>query len=177
MVAPLLVLAVGNESRGDDALGPLLSRRLADWVAGTEMAVEVELIEEFQLQVENTLDLEDRKLALFIDAGNEPQSPFAFYQAVKQQMEGHTSHAVAPEALLGVYAMVHDEEPPPMFVLCVAGSAFELGEPLSPQARLNLEQAFDFACNLLQQPGLNSWQGLALSHAEDVEPAIVAALL
>ena len=177
MAAPFLVLTVGNESRGDDALGPLLSRRLAHWVEGSEMAGEVELIEEFQLQVENTLDLKDRKLALLIDAGNGTRAPFTFYEAVKKRLEGHTSHAVAPETLLGVYAMVHDEQPPPMFVLCLAGSVFELGEPLSQQARLNLEQAFDFACGLLQRPERNRWQRLARSHAEEIKAATVAAPL
>ena len=66
MSAPLLVLAVGNPSRGDDALGPLLLERLqADgWDAGGQ----VELLCDFQLQVEHTLDLQGRSAVLLVDA-------------------------------------------------------------------------------------------------------------
>jgi hydrogenase maturation protease len=171
MTAPLLVLTVGNESRGDDALGPLLVRHLTGWLEISSMASSgVELIEEFQLQIENTLDLKGRKLVLFVDAGKDTQSPFTFYEATKKRLEGHTSHAIAPEALLGVYAMIHDEEPPPMFILCIAGSAFELGEPLTHQASENLQQASDFACRLFERPELNAWRSLAHDFAEAIKP-------
>jgi hypothetical protein len=42
MTAPILVFAVGNESRGDDALAPLLLRDLA---GSAEAAGQVDLIE------------------------------------------------------------------------------------------------------------------------------------
>jgi len=50
--APVLVLAVGNPSRGDDALGPLAAQRLA----ALELSG-VEVLTDFQLQVEHALDL------------------------------------------------------------------------------------------------------------------------
>ena len=121
------------------------------------------MIEEFQLQIENTLDIKGRDLILFIDAGKDTTEPFTFYQATGKQLEGHTSHALAPETLLGIYAMVHGEEPPPMFILCVAGTEFELGETLSQQASLNLAQAFEFACKLFEQPEFNAWRCLISS--------------
>ena len=145
MVKPYLIVAVCNESRGDDALGPLLLRRIADWLAGLKITTEIELLEEFQLQVENALDLKGRELVLIIDAGKDTLAPFTFYEAIKKRLVGHTSHAVAPEILLSIYVTVHGEEPPPTFILCVEGTAFELGEPLSPQASKNLEESFNFA--------------------------------
>lgn len=160
MIAPFLILTVGNESRGDDGLGPLLARRMA-LLLEESMIGEVELVEEFQLQIENTLDLTGRKLVLFIDAGRDTLAPFSFYQAVAQRLDGHTTHAVAPETLLGIYGMVEGEDPPPMFILCVAGSSFELGQPLSKQAAGNLEQAFDFACGLFSNPEQKTWRSLA----------------
>lgn len=156
--APVLLLAIGNESRGDDALGPLLLRRVGEWLEDKGLTGEVELIEEFQLQIEHTLDLKGRELVLFIDAGKDTPIPYAFYRAAIKRLDGHTTHAVAPETLLGVYAMVHDAAPPPAFILCVAGSVFELGEPLSAAAELNLQQACDFACRLLERPLLAAWQ-------------------
>lgn len=161
MPAPVLILAVGNESRGDDALGPLLLRRLQAWLNAQGLAEQVELIEEFQLQVEHTLDLAGRERVLFIDAGHHTSAPFTFSQAVPRRLEGHTSHAVSPETLLGVYALVHTKPAPPAFILCVAGEQFELGEPLSPRAGQYLQQAFEFACRLFDSGGQTAWQGLA----------------
>jgi hydrogenase maturation protease len=173
MTAPVLVLTIGNESRGDDALGPFLLRHLTGWLELSNMASGVELIEEFQLQIENTLDLKGRELVLFIDAGKDTQPPFIFYEAIPQRLDGHTSHAIAPEALLGVYAMVHGEEPPPMFILCIAGKAFELGEPLTHQAVENLQQASDFARGLFERPELNTWRSLAHGYVDETDPVSV----
>ena len=164
MPAPLLILAVGNESRGDDALGPLLLRRLEAWLDAQGLAPQVELIEEFQLQVEHTLDIKGRERVLFIDAGHHTPAPFTFSQAIPCQLAGHTSHAVSPETLLGVYVQVHAKSPPPAFILCVAGEQFELGAPLSPQSEQYLQQAFEFACRLFD--GQTPWQDFAATPPE-----------
>jgi hydrogenase maturation protease len=152
---PVLVLAIGNESRGDDALGPLLARHIASW---QDCHDEVEVIEEFQLQIENTLDMQGRDLVLFLDAGHQTRAPFHFYEAQPKKLAGHTTHAVAPETLLGIYAEVHHAAPPLAFVLCVAGLAFELGESLSPQAMVHLEAASGFCRQLLARLELQAWQ-------------------
>ena len=55
-VAPTLVIAIGNPSRGDDALGPLAGQRLA-----AMRLRDVEVLTEFQLQVEHALDLLGRR--------------------------------------------------------------------------------------------------------------------
>ncbi len=153
MPAPLLVIAIGNESRGDDALGPLLLRRLQQEFADAA----IEFIEEFQLQVENSLDLQGRALVLFLDAGKNTPTPFSFYPAKPHRMEGHTSHTIAPEELLGVYAAVTGETPPPAYVLCAAGESFELGEALSEAATRHLEAATVFAIQLLKKPSPEFW--------------------
>ncbi|MDP2785684.1 MAG: Ni/Fe hydrogenase, partial [Sulfurimicrobium sp.] len=63
MTAPLLVFGYGNPSRGDDALGPLLLEQLA-----ALNLPHVELLTDFQLQVEHAVDLQGRERVLFIDA-------------------------------------------------------------------------------------------------------------
>jgi len=78
MVAPILIFAIGNESRGDDALAPLLVRRLADWLAANDLAGQCEILEEYQLQVEHVLDLQQRRLILFVDAGMDTPAPLIF---------------------------------------------------------------------------------------------------
>lgn len=155
---PVLLLALGNESRGDDALGPLLARRLHAWLTSTGRDSAVEIIEEFQLQIEHTLDLKGRDLVLFVDAGEGTRPPFDFFAARAGSAVGYTTHAVAPEALLGLYARVHAAAPPPAFILCLAGEGFELGEPLSAAAAVHLEAGFTFCQRLFDSPSLPSWQ-------------------
>jgi hydrogenase maturation protease len=135
--APVLVLAVGNPSRGDDALGPLLAERVE---AATLPGVEV--ITDFQLQVEHALDLVGRGLVIFIDAGTSTPPPFVLEPVEPAAEFLHTSHALSPQAVLATYLRVHGEAPPPSLLLCVRGESFELGEPLSPSAARHLEAAW-----------------------------------
>jgi len=139
MVAPILVLAIGNESRGDDALAPLLVRQLQD--DGIDSIVE--LIEDFQLQVEHVTDLLDRSAVLFIDADMSCAAPFQFSEITAAQDKSYTSHAMTPFALLHTYRQVYGADAPNSFLLRIRGYGFELGESLSNEAAGNLAFATD----------------------------------
>lgn len=149
----LVVLGWGNESRGDDAIGPRLLARIAELnVPG------LEIIEGFQLQIENALDLRGADLALFVDAGSGTPTPFCFYEAHPAAGLTHTTHALAPEAVLDVYRQVQGEDPPPAFVLCVRGAQFDLGQPMSEAAQGNLEAAWRFIAPLCAQTDPAHWR-------------------
>ena len=135
--APVLVLAVGNPSRGDDAIGPGLAARLE--AAGLPG---VEVISEFQMQVENALDLVGRERVIFVDAGTGTPAPFELRHVHAAAEFLHTSHALSPEAVLATYRRVTGNEPPEAWLLCVRGESFGLGEALSPAAAANLESAW-----------------------------------
>lgn len=158
MTAPVVVFAVGNPSRGDDALGPLLLARLADRLAAAGLAGRVELIEDFQLQIEHALDLAGRELALFIDAGAGTPAPYSFCRLAAASGPAHTTHALPPAAVLQVYRRIEGAEPPPAFVLCVRGESFELGAPLSPAATGHAGQALALLERLLERPELSLWE-------------------
>ncbi len=60
-----VVVAVGNTSRGDDAIGPELLCRLAAWGDKEWLTECFELIEDFQLNIEHALGLSgSRRLSL-----------------------------------------------------------------------------------------------------------------
>lgn len=158
MVAPVLIFAVGNESRGDDALGPLLLRKLNDWLTANRRSDQFELLEEFQLQVEHAMDMQGRQLVLLIDAGMETPDPYAFCRLQTTEDTLLYSHALAPEALLKVYVQLYQAPPPATFVLCIRGDRFELGEGLGPQALDRLERAFEFCKPLLHAPEIGVWE-------------------
>ena len=143
---PILVLAVGNPSRGDDAIGPALAARIEE-----ARLPGVEVIVEYQLQVENALDLVDRKRVIFVDAGTGTPAPCELRRVQPAAEFLHTSHALAPEAVLATYRRVTGHQPPEAWVLCVRGESFELGEPLSGAAAARLEAAWR---ELLRMAGL-----------------------
>jgi len=158
--APVVIFAVGNPSRGDDALGPECYGQLEKWLNNEMLADQFELIEDFQLQIEHALDLQGRQLALFIDAGARTPGPFTFERVVPATGGAYTTHELPPEAVLQVYRQTEGEEPPPAFVLCIRGEQFELGEPLSVAATRHLQAALALLQTLCRQPSLAAW-GLA----------------
>lgn len=160
----VLLLAIGNESRGDDAIGPLLARRMAAWLQGGMHNALAEVMEAMQLQIEHVIDIEERVLVLLIDAAQGMQVPFTFHEAEPVQALGHTSHALEPAELLGIFVKVHRRAPPPTFVVCVSGLNFGLGETLSAEAAANMEQAFFFCQALLEQPELETWRKQTRNH-------------
>lgn len=140
--APLLVVAIGNASRGDDALGPALAAMLQ--AEGCFDGVAAELLEAYQLQIEDALALCGRRAVLFVDAASaSPAQPDAVSLApVKATRPAQAfTHALAPAALLDVYARVLDQPPPEAWQLAIQGEGFELGAPLTPAAGVRLLQA------------------------------------
>ena len=149
----VVVLGWGNESRGDDGLGPALTRRVE--AVGLPY---VTAIEDFQLQLEHAVDLDGADLVLFVDASVAAPDPFTFTETGPRPGLTHTSHAMAPEAVLDVFTRVLGRDPPPAFVLGVRGEAFELGSGLGPAAEARLEAAWDLLRDLLEAPDVAAWR-------------------
>lgn len=161
MVPPILLFAIGNESRGDDAIAPLLLRRLAAWLEAENIAERFELLEDFQLQVEHATDMVGRELVLFIDAGMDTPAPYSFYRAKGNDSRTLFNHAITPEAVLSTYQQVYQQAPPPAFVLCIRGEKFELGEQPSPEAERRMELAMGFLKELMREAEESSWGGFS----------------
>ncbi len=148
MSKPILVFGYGNLSRGDDAVGPLVLDYLADHL---DLST-IELLSDFQLQIEHALDLQDRELVVFVDAAVNCPEIFAFTRLIPLQDHSYSSHALSPAALLSVYQSVSKQPIPPCFLLSIQAEAFELGTGLSERCRANLQHACRFLEKLLTQP-------------------------
>lgn len=147
-----MVIAVGNRSRGDDALGPLLLERIA------ARFPEIRALDDFQLQIEHALDLGDADLALFIDAATGLDQPFAFTEIAPAGDPAVFTHALSPSAVLDVFRRIEHRPPPPAFVLALRGDNFALGAPASDDALLALEAAWRFIQPLLMTPDVAYWR-------------------
>jgi len=158
----VVVFAVGNRSRGDDAIGPLLLERLASWLAAEAQTSGFALIEDYQLQIEHALDLQGKRLALFIDAGCGTPAPLAFYAiGPARNPVVRSTHELPPQGVLDVYRQFALAEPPPCFVLCVRGERFELGAGLSGPAEAHVEAAWRQLTRLCRQPDAALWRAMA----------------
>ena len=134
--APFLLIGIGNPSRGDDAIGPLIIERLeGQRLPGTE------LLTDFQLQVEHALDLVGRDEVIFIDAAVSGPEPFSFAPVTPAEDASTSTHTLSPAAVLDALQRVTEARQPAAYVLAVRGYGFELGAPLSEKAAENLEAA------------------------------------
>lgn len=153
MTVPILIFGIGNESRGDDALAPLLVRRLQ-----AEDIRHVEFIEDYQLQVEHVTDLLDRSAVLFVDADVSCSEPFHFSEIAAAKDSSYTSHVLTPFALLHTYRQVYGTDAPPAFLLRIRGYDFELGNPLSDKAAANLDAATKLVRELCAGADPHRWR-------------------
>jgi hydrogenase maturation protease len=156
LVKPILFFAYGNLSRGDDALGPLL----LEFVEQHCDLAQVELLTDFQLQIEHALDLQYRELVLFADATVASTSAFSFTQLAPAQDKSYTTHAMSPAAVMSVYEEITKHSPPPCFLLGIKGESFELGAGLSASANDSLQLARRFVEQLLSEPQFSKWQAM-----------------
>jgi hydrogenase maturation protease len=151
-VSRVLVLGWGNPSRGDDALGPELVRRLEALARERPGWCGHGFLTDFQLQPEHALDLEGRDLLLFTDAAVSASVPYSFSRLQAERDGTFTSHTMSPSAVLAVYRQVFGREPPDAYLLAIRGEAFELGAPMSAAAKRRLEAALALAVELLDAP-------------------------
>lgn len=142
-LAPTLVFAWGNASRGDDALGPRFAQALRERL-GDDAGVEV--LDDYQLQIEHALDLEGRERVLFVDASADARPPFEVARVEPARDDSSFStHAMSPQALLQVFVDLQRRAPPPCWLLAIRGECFELGMPVAAAAERHLDEALRWA--------------------------------
>jgi hydrogenase maturation protease len=154
MPKPVLVFGYGNPSRGDDALGPLL----IDYAQAHCNTDAIDILTDFQLQIEHALDLEGRDLVLFVDASVACLPPFELTELEPALEIGYTSHALHPASVMAVYQSIRKQPPPPCFLLAVKCEGFELGEGLSVNAERYLRKAEAIIAELLHHPDPAGWR-------------------
>lgn len=149
---PILVFSWGNPSRGDDALGPLLHDMLLPIALPC-----VELITDFQLQIEHTLDLKQRNKVYFVDAAVNLSKAFEIRPIHPQQDNSFTTHSLSPACLLNLYLQMEHQPLPECLLLSISGYHFELGQSPGRQAMDNLDAAFQSLVSLLKADIKEFW--------------------
>ncbi len=157
--AKIIIIGVGNPARGDDALGPNLLHLIEQRRSGWNVVHRVDLITDYQLQIEHASDLDNCDVALFVDASMQAPPPYWFDRLQPERDTSYTSHALSPAAVLQVFEDANQRSAPKAFLLSIRGESFELGDPLSKLAQTNLIAAYQFTQNLLENPKLSNISG------------------
>jgi hydrogenase maturation protease len=157
------VLAVGNPSRGDDAVGPLLAARLEAAVATGAVGPQVEVLCDAQLMVEHALDVIGRAAVVFVDAaaGDPGQVRFGPVRPARDGLMVST-HACPPPQLLRLVEETLGAPSPPASLLSVGGRDFELGAPVHEQTALAIEVAWRRLLVELRRLGVTIGDGAAV---------------
>jgi len=154
-IAPVLVFGYGNPSRGDDALGPRMIAELEDLRAAGRLPG-VDLLTDFQLQIEHILDLRDRDRVIFVDAdlsaetGGRPP-PWRWIPIEPEAHLGWTSHRLDPGQLAGLLSRLCPDAHPLLQLLAIRGCTADLGADLSESARDNLAAAVPMLTDELER--------------------------
>jgi hydrogenase maturation protease len=131
----ILVLGYGNPGRQDDGLGPAAAGAISriGWP-------NITTVDDYQLNIEDALEIASHDLVWFVDAAKTGQAPFSVQDVLPNPTTEFTSHLLRPAALLAM-AQIYCNRAPPAFMLAIRGYAFEFVESLTPGGQENLRAA------------------------------------
>jgi hydrogenase maturation protease len=104
---------------------------------------------DYQLNLEDALDVARHDVVVFVDAARGLRRPFRFFQVRAGGGLPAMSHTLRPEAVLALAAELYDRRPE-AWVLAVRGHRWTLGEGLSAKAESNLALAVEFLVDFLK---------------------------
>jgi hydrogenase maturation protease len=140
----LLVLGLGNPTRGDDAAGWEVARRLqAREIPGVETRTAQ------QLGVELAEEWGSYDRVLFIDA--DPLAQRVLVEKVSPQPGSAAStHHLSPESLLQLSRILYDSSPK-LYLCRVPARNFEFTQSFSPETLQALDEAIEAVLSWIQE--------------------------
>jgi hydrogenase maturation protease len=125
-----IVIGYGSELRGDDALGRVVARHLAQYFAGQPA---ITVLDVHQLTLDLAEIVKDYERILLIDAraGERPGELFEKQIVPGSVLPDPFSHYVSPPELLAITEGLYGARPE-MRLLGITASSFALGTALSP---------------------------------------------
>ena len=145
-VVPVLVIGCGNLLRGDDAVGPMLVRRL--WDLG--VPDDVELVDGGTAGMDVAFKMRGRRKVIIVDAARSGSAPGTVFRVPGQELEdlppvtGLNMHAFRWDHALAVGRwLLKDDYPPQVVVLLIEAASTEPGADLTPAVQTGMERALE----------------------------------
>lgn len=137
MTNKTILIGIGNDGRGDDALGWLFADRFAA-TAGVDVACR------YQLQVEDAELIRHYDRVIFADASLEEMENGFYFQPCQPAASLHFStHRISPATILWLSREIY-QSAATGYVLAIRGYRWELHQGLSPEAERNLNAALSY---------------------------------
>jgi hydrogenase maturation protease len=152
----VLVYGIGNVGRQDDGIGVHLVERLehhlghvADDVSG---AAGPAFESNYQLGIEDALLLSRFDVVLFLDASCDgvDAAPYTLRPVASANEIAFTTHAMGFSSVLSICEELYGCKPR-AFLLAVRGYQWDIAEGLSPQGRINFDNAFESLAVMMQR--------------------------
>jgi hydrogenase maturation protease len=145
---PVLVVGIGNELFGDDAIGPYATRIVASW-----RRPQVTTLVVGELLPELATHLSRFRSAVFVDAARgPPNSEVALTPLAANPQPPSLLHGLTPQALLAMGELL-GHVVPAAWLLAVPGEEFDLREGFSDTARRGIDPALALLARLLPAEG------------------------
>lgn len=143
-MANVLVLGIGNYSRGDDALGWEFIDALSD-------VSSIDTDYRYQLQIEDACIISHYDCVILVDASAKPlPEGFNFSPCEPRNEFSFSSHRIEPASLLWLCRELYDVQPA-SYVMAIEGHQWELQPGLSDLAQTNFSNALTFFRSWLQE--------------------------
>ena len=140
----------GNPGRQDDALGIEIAERIKEWAEKNHFD-NIETDTNYQLNVEDAEKISKKDVVVFVDATQEDIHEFKFSRLEPSPEKVEFSmHSVSPEYVLHVCKELFNKTPKSC-QMAIKGYQWEFEEGLTDNAKLNLEQAFQYLTRRLEQ--------------------------
>jgi hydrogenase maturation protease len=146
----ILIIGYGNPLRGDDALGPVAAKHLAQHYRDD---ANIHVCTVHQLTPELSEKVAAYTIALLIDARHREPAGQVFVEEVQLATNPSShpfSHYVTPPELLLLARTLYSSSPR-MFLSGITATAFAVGEPLSPPVFAALPILYEKIAALVQE--------------------------
>lgn len=140
-----VVIGFGNPLRGDDGLGAEVAQRVG------ALCPDVEVLTPHQLLPELASTIADATRVVFVDAATGGAPGSVECVPVHPGGKGSAGHILSPANLMTLTSRVFGATPSAWLVR-IHTTAFELGAPLSAEARRAADDAVDTVLELLAPP-------------------------
>jgi hydrogenase maturation protease len=144
-IKKVLLIGYGNPARGDDALGPAVAE-----IIEQKKIPGVAVDSDYQLTVEDSAQVAENDVVIFVDASTDCAEPFCFEPLTAKESSGFSSHSVEPAEVAALAEKLFNS-PAKCFVLGIRGYDFEhFKEDMTEKAKNNLQKAVVFLEDVLR---------------------------
>ncbi len=145
----ILIYGYGNPGRQDDGLGAAFIAKMEDWLRQNPVPG-INLDCNYQLNIEDAEHIAHKDLVVFVDASQEDIEDYTFTAINPNDARVEfTMHAVSPAFVVDLCRKMFHRAPD-AYLLHIKGYEWDFAEQLSDAATRNLEAAFDFLTEIIQ---------------------------